>query len=310
MYNELFGLRTEPFRLAPDPSFLYLTDQHREALSELTLAILQRKGLVVLTGEAGTGKTTLLARILHFLPANRLQFSQILNPTLTPSEFLELVLLDFGVAEVPDSKAERLVLLLNLILEGQREGKVTALIIDEAHKLSPEVLEEIRTLGNLEDIGNQYLQVLLVGQSELDDALACQEMRQLRQRINVRLALRPLGAAEVAEYMRHRWMRAGGADLPFTPQAIEVVVRVSQRIPRVINVLCDNALFAAFGEKSLQVRDTHVREAAEKLDLGGLQRREEAVTSIEPPSLKILDPKPPKWNKLVGRLGLTARQST
>src|SRR5882724_3334725 len=126
MYTESFGLRKKPFSLTPDPEFLFLTEQHREALVGLTSAILQRKGFVVLTGDAGTGKTTLLARVLQFLPASRLQFSAILNPTLTPSEFLEWTLLDFGVQNVPVSKAQRLWKLQSLLLEGQRQGKVSA----------------------------------------------------------------------------------------------------------------------------------------------------------------------------------------
>jgi general secretion pathway protein A len=310
MYNELFGLSNDPFRLAPDPSFLFLTDQHREALSGLTLALLQRKGLVVLTGEAGTGKTTLLSRILHFLPSSRLQFSKILNPTLTPPEFLELALLDFGLPEVPPSKAERLLLLLKLIIEGRREGKVSALIIDEAHLLSPEVLEDIRMLGSLEDSGDQFLQILLVGQSELDETLNRHDLRQLKQRINLRLSLGPLGPAEVGEYMRHRWVRAGGAELPFTPEAIAEIVRVSHRIPRLINVLCDNALVAAFQEQSTRVRDSHVRTAAGKLDLEERPGREEMTLPEPPPPLTAVESKPPRWNKLVGRLGLTPRHES
>src|SRR5580698_9950169 len=123
MYNESFGLRKNPFNLTPDPSFLYLTDQHREALVGLTYAILQRKGFVVMTGEAGTGKTTLVARVLQFLPTSQLQFSVILNPTMTPAEFLEYALLDFGVKDVPDSKAQRLWKLKDLLMQGQRDGK-------------------------------------------------------------------------------------------------------------------------------------------------------------------------------------------
>ena len=176
MYKELFGLQKDPFLLTPDPSFLFLTDQHREALSGLTLALLQRKGLVVLSGAVGTGKTTLLARMLRFLPASRLQFSMIVHPTLTPSEFLELVLLDFGVTDIPSSKAERIFKLLNLILEGQREGKVSVLIVDEAHLLATKVLEEIRMLCSMEDPEDRCLQILLVGQRELDKVLGEQEL--------------------------------------------------------------------------------------------------------------------------------------
>jgi general secretion pathway protein A len=272
VYDDLFGLQKDPFGLTPDPSFLFLTDQHREALSGLTLALLQRKGLVVLSGEVGTGKTTLLARILRFLPASRLQFAMIVNPTLTPAEFFELVLLDFGITDIPPSKAERVFTLLNLILQGKREGKVTVLIVDEAHLLPPKVLDEIRVLCTIEDAEDRFLQILLVGQPELDKVLDHEDMRQLRQHIGVRLTLGPLAATEVGEYIRHRWLRAGGAEAPFTPRAIEAVSSVTANIPRLINLICGNALIAAALEKVSQVEERHVRQAAAKLNVGALPR--------------------------------------
>jgi len=287
MYNESFGLCKSPFSLTPDPAFLFLTEQHREALVGLTCAILQRRGFAVLSGDAGTGKTTLLARILQFLPASRLQFSVILNTTLTPSEFLELALLDFGVTDVPSSKAQRLWKLRNLLLQGQREGKVSALIVDEAHKLSPEVLEEIRMLGNFEEAEQKCLQILLVGQSELDKTLNREELRQLKQRISVRLSLAPLAPTQVGEYIRHRWLRAGGTEHPFSTEAVEDVARASQGIPRVINALCDNALISAFAQRSSRVLDSHVREAAVDLDLGELPRREVVVKPAAPAAITV-----------------------
>jgi general secretion pathway protein A len=272
MYFDLFGVQRDPFSLTPDPSFLFLTDQHREALSGVTLALLQRKGLVVLCGEVGTGKTTLLARMLRFLPASRLQFAMIINPILTPAEFLELILLDFGITDVPPSKAERVFTLLSLILQGKREGKVTVLIVDEAHLLSPKVLHEIRTLCAMEDAEDRFLQVLLTGQPELDKVLGHEDMRQLRQQIGVRLTLGPLAATEVGEYIRHRWLRAGGAAPPFTPHAIEAVSSVTANIPRLINLICGNALIAAAADKVFLVEERHVRQAAAKLKVGELPR--------------------------------------
>jgi general secretion pathway protein A len=310
MYNDLFGLRKDPFSLTPDPSFLFLTDQHRETLSGLSLAILQHKGLVVLIGDAGTGKTTLLARILRFLPESRLQFSMIQNPTLTPSEFLEFALLNFGLTDIPPSKAERLFMLLNVILQGRREGKVSALIVDEAHLLSPEVLEDIRMLGSLEDDDDRFLQILLVGQPELDQALNRED--QLQGRIGVRLTLGPLDPSEVGEYMRHRWLRAGGTELPFTPQSIEEIARASQSIPRLINSLCDNALFAAFKANSTRVQDCHVRQAVASLDLGEAPPPEEIV-QLEPHTplpITAFESKPSSWNRLAGRLRLTPRHES
>lgn len=320
MYNESFGLRKNPFSLTPDPGFLFLTEQHREALVGLTCAIVQRRGFVVLTGDAGTGKTTLLARVLQFVPTSQLQFSVIMNPTLSPSEFLELALLDFGVTDVPASKAQRLWKLKNLLLQGQREGKVSALIVDEAHKLSPEVLEEIRMLGNFEEAEQKFLQILLVGQNELDDTLNRVDLRQMKQRIALRLSLAPLASKQVGQYIRHRWLRAGGTEHPFSPEAIEAIATASQGIPRVINVLCDNALIAAFGARSQRVLDHHVREAAANLDLGERPLRRPAVNSAPPASIIVPDPpeveapgtepKPSRWTRWAGRLGFTPRHES
>jgi general secretion pathway protein A len=297
MYNDLFGLRKEPFRVTPDPSFLFLTDQHREALSGLTFGILQRSGFIVLTGEVGTGKTTLVARILRFLPASKLQYSKIVNPLLTPSEFLELALLEFGLTDIPLNKGQRLWMLKTLVLKGQREGKVSVLIVDEAHLLSPELLEELRMLGNFEEDERPFLQILLIGQREFDETLNRSALRPLKQRIGVRFTLEPLAPAEVAEYMRHRWLTAGGGDLPFTPEAIEDVVLASRRIPRVINALCDHALFAAYREASPRVLDRHVRVAAANLDLGELPRREEIVEPEAPVLTTIPETRASLWDR-------------
>lgn len=246
---------------------MFLTAQHREALAGLTYAVLQHKGFVVLSGEAGTGKITLLCRVLQSLPASRIQFSLILNPTLTPSEFLELALLDFGIKDVPASKAQRLHKLRTLLLEGQREGKVSALIVDEAHKLSTEVLEEIRLLGNFEDADQKLLQIVLVGQDELDEILNRANLRQLKQRIAVRLSIGQLAAAEVGQYIRHRWLKAGGRQPPFSMEAVAGIAKASSCIPRLINALCDNALVHAITEGCAIVEDRHIHAAAVDLQL-------------------------------------------
>jgi general secretion pathway protein A len=300
MYNEWFGLRKDPFHLRPDPSFLFLTDQHREALTGLTFGILQRRGLVVLTGEVGTGKTTVLARILHFLPSSKLQYSKIVNPALTPAEFLEFALLEFGVTHIPSSKGRRLVALRDLIYEGREAGKVTALIVDEAQKLSPEVLDEIRILQNLEPAEDRFLQILLVGQPEFEDILNREDMRPLKQRVGARFTLAPLAPAEVGEYMRHRWLGAGGTELPFSREAIEDVTFASQRIPRLINSLCDNALLEALSQNSKRVLDSHVRKAAARLDLGELPCRE-TVIQPEPPAFQAASRPRSFWNRWISR---------
>jgi general secretion pathway protein A len=244
--------------MTPDPEFLYWTAQHREALAGLTYAVLGRKGFMLLTGDAGTGKTTLLTQVLHRLPLSRIQTSVIVNPTLTPAEFLEAALIDFGFDEVPASKAQRIARLQALLLKGQREGKVSALIIDEAHKLTPEVLEEIRLLGNFENADEKLLQIVLIGQCELDELLSRESLRQFKQRIALRLTVGPLSAAEVGNYMRHRWAKAGGKALPFTAEAIACTAEAARGIPRVINAISDNALMQAFAEGSAMVETHHI----------------------------------------------------
>lgn len=268
MYNAFFSLSKKPFNMTPDPAFLFLTAKHREALVGLTYAILDRKGFAVLTGDAGTGKTTLLARLLREVPTAKMQSSLILNPTLTPAEFLELALLDFGVPLVPASKAQRLDKMQRLLLAGQREGKISMLVVDEAHKLSLEVLEEIRLLGNFEQGDQKLLQILLVGQNELNDLLERSDLRQLKQRIALRFAIGALAPEEVDQYIRYRWTTAGGAHAaPFAPGVVKQIAHCTQGIPRVINAVCDNALMLAFSEGVRAVSENHVREAAADLKL-------------------------------------------
>jgi general secretion pathway protein A len=268
MYHEFFGLSKSPFNMTPDPGFLFLTPQHREALAGLSYAILGKKGFLVLTGEAGTGKTTLLVRVLQCLPSERIQSSVVLNPTLTPGEFLEMALMGFGVAEVPAGKPQRLAKLQELLLQAEARNKICALVVDEAHKLSPEILEEIRLLGNFERSDHKLMQILLLGQNELADLLNRPDMRQLKQRIATRFSLAPLNAGEVGEYIRHRWIKAGGAPgIPFTPDSVAGIAQYSRGVPRVINAICDNALMLAFGEAMKTVQARHVQEGCRDLDL-------------------------------------------
>jgi general secretion pathway protein A len=267
MYKAFFGLQKAPFQLTPDPEFLYLTAQHREALAGLTYAILARKGFVVLTGNAGTGKTTLLTRILAHLPVSRIQSSVIVNPTLTPSEFLEATLMDFGFKDIPQSKAQRVAMLQSFLWRGHRQGKISALIVDEAHKLSMEVVEEIRLLGNFESANEKLLQIVLVGQSELDELLNRESLRQFKQRISLRLGIEPLSETDIDQYIEYRWMKAGGSESPFSADAVAGIGEASEGTPRLINVLCDRSLAQAFADESASVEMRHVRAICRELQL-------------------------------------------
>lgn len=268
MYNDFFGLQKPPFNLTPDPAFLYLPEKHGEALAGLTYAILERKGFAVLTGDAGTGKTTLINSALNRLPAERIESSYILNPTLTASEFLEIVMLDFDIPDVPASKGQRLWKLQEFLARVHHQNRYAVLVIDEAHKLSLDLLEEIRLLGNYESASEKFLQILLVGQPELDDILNRRDLRQLKQRIALRLYIDPLSSADVQEYIRVRWAKAGAREAPpFTLESVDKIVQWSQGIPRLINSLCDSVLLIAYGEGSHLVTVNYVRDAASNLGL-------------------------------------------
>lgn len=284
MYEQHFGLTKNPFGMTPEPALLYMTPGHREALAGLAYAILERKGFVMLTGEAGTGKSTLLARTLQQLPATRVVSSVILNPTLTESEFLELAMMDFGFPSIPASKAQRLTQLQEFLLRARQAGKIAVLVVDEAHKLSPAVLEELRLLSNFELPGEKLLQIVLAAQEELLETLNRPELRQFSQRISVRLSLAPLEPGDVEQYIALRWSRAGSkTPPPFTPDSYPEIARSSRGIPRLVNAVCDNALMNAMAEKPSVVSPRHVREAARDLGLARAPVAAAAATMPAPP---------------------------
>jgi general secretion pathway protein A len=326
MYQQFFGLERHPFSMTPDPAVLFLTEQHREALAGLTYAILGRKGFVVLTGDAGTGKTTLLTRVLQYLPAQRIRSSVILNSTLSPAEFLEMAMLDFGIADIPQSKAQRIFKLQQFLLSGYAAGQISALVVDEAHKLSPEVLEEIRLLGNFENARDKLIQILLVGQNELTDVLNRDDLRQFKQRVAVRLRLEALSKEDVAQYIQHRWSKAGGSrPSPFPPDVVDRIDELARGIPRTINVICDNVLMLAFAKSQATVTLEHLEEAARDLDLTEPKPQPKVVEApVEDPVAVELPPapiavarfrtleryggdpesRPSLWSRWVGKLGL------
>jgi type II secretory pathway predicted ATPase ExeA len=279
-YREHFGLKQEPFNITADPAFLYLSRSHREALAQLSYGIKARKGFVVLTGEVGTGKTTLINGLLDELDSDTrtaLIFSHIANPF----DLLRYTCNEFGLRSPEHSRDdfyEYLALLNDYLFESYRSGKNCALIIDEAQNLSSEVLESVRLLSNFETSKDKLLQILLVGQPELSSRLNSQELRQLKQRVTVRYHLRSLTLKECQAYISSRLQVAGGDPLLFTPKAVEVIYACSGGIPRVINVMCDGALMTAYGLRKTYIDDSLIRQVAEDLQIGGTVFSGEKVT--------------------------------
>jgi general secretion pathway protein A len=266
MYERFFGLTKPPFTVVPDPDCVHLTSQHREAIKGLAFGVLDRKGYLVMSAGPGMGKTTALRVLARVLEESRVPTSMIVAPTLTASEFLEMAMLNFGFKEVPASKAQRLKKLEEFLLRLDAEDRTAALIVDEAHRLSPDLLEEIRLLGNLEGSDRKLLQIILAGQKELDDVLDLPEFWHLKQRISLRRSLQRLYPQTVEEYMRFRWVQAGGPEpFPFSVDAIDAIAHWSGGVPRVINVICDNALVVAFSESTRSVELQTVREACHDL---------------------------------------------
>jgi general secretion pathway protein A len=251
MYKVFFGLTKNPFNMSPDPSFLFRSAQHEEALANLIYGVQSRKGFIVLTGEVGTGKTTMLECLRDFLNAQQIAFASLFNSRLTVEQFFELLAYDLDLRCNRLSKTEVLLSLNNMLLERASVGRTTVLIVDEAHNLEWDVLEEIRLLGNLENRKGKLLQIVLAGQQELDRKLDAPEFRQLKQRISLRCALRGFDLDETVAYVNSRMARAGLKDQTvFAPQLLEELHYRTQGIPRVINAICDNLLLTAFAMES------------------------------------------------------------
>jgi general secretion pathway protein A len=250
MYRAFFGLKENPFNINPDPRYLYPTRQTQEALSRLKYGIEARKGFILLTGEVGTGKTTLLNKLLEGLQQERFATAFVFNARLTESQFLDYILTDFGIACKSRMKSQVLFKLQQWLLERYQAGEYTVLVIDEAQSLSRQTLEEVRLLTNLETSTEKLLQIVLAGQPELEQKLDQRELRQLRQRIALRAQTLPLTPEETSGYIVERLRIAGGGgEEIFSPQAIEAVHRHARGIPRVINLLSEHALIRAFLEQ-------------------------------------------------------------
>lgn len=247
IYNAYFGFSENPFNISPDPEFLYRSPQHEEALANLIYGVRSRKGFIVLSGEVGTGKTTMLECLRDYLETQRIEFAFIFNSRLTPDQFFEMLAYDFDLQCDRKSKPEILFALNALLIQQAERGRTTVLIVDEAHNLEWEVLEEIRLLGNLENRQGKLLQIILAGQPELDRKLDAANLRQLKQRIVLRCSLDPLSAEEVTGYVETRMARAGMPNQTvFSPELLDEIYNRSRGIPRLINLLCDNLLITAF----------------------------------------------------------------
>jgi general secretion pathway protein A len=289
MYQQFYGLRELPFELTPNPRFLYLPRQHREALTSLTYGLSSAKGVTALIGEAGMGKTTLLHAALQSETCRNVKCVYLVNPTLSRSEFLELLASQFGLtAEAGRSKAALLTQLEATLRSRRAHGQLTALVIDEAQSLSAELLEEIRLLANQETATEKLLSIVLAGQPELRERLNERELRQLKQRVTLRCQLLPFTQQETAAYIASRIQTAGGdAARLFTREAVMLIHERSRGIARTISVVCDNALLNGFGLGRQPVTYDVVLEVARDFDLMGthhdVAEPEPVVAAEEPP---------------------------
>lgn len=249
VYRAFFGLRDDPFSLSPDPSFFYRSEQHEEALSNLIYGVQARKGFIVLTGEVGTGKTTMLECLRDHLYQQAVQFAFLFNSRINSQQFLEMLAYDFDLRCDRKSKPEVLMALNQMLISQAETGSTSVLIVDEAHNLDWDVLEEIRLLGNLENRRGKLLQIVLAGQPEFDRKLDAPNLRQLKQRIVLRYNLSPFDVEDTKRYIASRFATAGVSDQTvFSPELIAEIHRRSQGIPRVINAICDNLLLTAFAD--------------------------------------------------------------
>src|SRR6201996_4676166 len=267
MYTAFFGLNEKPFAITPDPRYLFLSERHAEALAHLLYGITEAGGFIQLTGEVGTGKTTVVRSLLAQTPQHA-EIALILNPRMTAPEFLLTICEELGIG-VPDAATESLKDLVDILsgylLRAHAGGRRVVVVVDEAQNLAPTVLEQVRLLTNLETNTRKLLQIILIGQPELRELLARNELRQLAQRITGRYHLNPLTQEETAAYVRHRLRVAGATSDIFAPGALAEVHRLATGVPRVINVVCDRALLGAYSLDRHRVTGTLVRNAASEV---------------------------------------------
>jgi len=266
MYESFYGLKENPFNVTPNPRYIYLGEHHREALAQLLYGVREKKGFIVITGEVGTGKTTLIHYVLAQLDGNNhTKTAFLFNPKLTVNDFIQYILKDLGVRVQGQTKGDLLYTLHQYLLNAYQKDERVVLIVDEAQAMNPELLEEIRLLSNLETSRSKLLQIVLVGQPELNKTLLRADFRQLKQRINMRYHLQPLSEEETKEYIEKRLRIAGAQDSIFADNAIEEVYQRSKGIPRLINILCDNALLNGYALDQRMIDRKSIKEVAKDL---------------------------------------------
>jgi general secretion pathway protein A len=282
MYEKFYGLTRNPFGLSPDPRFYYPTSAHNEALANLSYGIAKRKGFIVMTGEVGTGKTLLMRYLIEALIKTRVHYAYIFNPRLSPGDFLSYMLTDFGLKQPKTTRSEMLLQFNHFLIDVYRRGSTAALLVDEAHQLTSELLEEIRLLTNIETSQQKLLQIVLVGQPELDQMLDSTELRQLKQRIALRCRLQPLEESDVHGYIVRRLQLAGAGDKAeqlFPASTLKRILHFSRGIPRLINTICDSALVNGYARREASIRPNEIEEVATDLRLDVLP---ENVSSLPP----------------------------
>ena len=272
MYCQFYGLKERPFNVTSDPAFFFSSKKHKEAISHLLYGVSQRKGIIVLTGEIGTGKTTICRFFLNHIGKN-VKTAFILNPAFSENQLLESITKDFGITPKGKTKLDMVWELNNFLLRESNAGNNLVLIVDEAQNLKPNLLEQIRLLSNLETEKDKLLQVILVGQPELNNRINLYDLRQLRQRIMVKYHIGPLDEDEIKPYINHRLQVAGSKNTPqghglieFTDEAVDSISRFSGGTPRLINMICDRALLAGFVAEANHIDFNIIKRCIEELD--------------------------------------------
>ena len=264
MYKPFYGFQRNPFEISPDPNFYYATPLHNEALASLVYGVERRKGFVVTTGEVGTGKSLLVRCLLQWLTKKQIAFSHVFHTRLSPFEFLQYLIADLGLP-ASGTKAELLIQLNHFLIAQYRRGSTTVLVVDEGHLLGCDVLEEVRLLTNLETVEQKLLQIILVGQPELEQKLDSPGLRQLKQRITFRCRLKPLSHEQTKAYIAHRLQIAGGdshLSALFPELTMSAIIQHSHGIPRLINTICENALIEGFARQIYTISPDIIHQIA------------------------------------------------